>query len=139
MKRSAFERTSEIAAAVAPGYELRGGALDGTVPEREHAGRGYNVPNGALYTTVGDLAKFLSFELGHGPPDVLSTEARTQNYARLLSASGTLDSGYGIGFQATRRGAVVAIGHGGSVAVSVAGLALRALEIVADSRPAPGR
>jgi len=157
MSRSAFEPNPAIGPVIAKGYAIRGGALDGSAPEREHEGRGYKVPNGALYTTVGDLAKFLSFELGHGPSAVLSPKARDGNYSRVLSASGTLDSGYGIGFQATRRGANVFIGHGGSVAgysaaahvhrpsqtgiivlrnvgggpVSVGGLALRALEILA--------
>jgi D-alanyl-D-alanine carboxypeptidase len=157
MTRSAFEPNPAISPAIAKGYGIRAGALDGSAPEREHEGRGYKVPNGALYTTVGDLAKFLSFELGHGPSAVLSSKARDDNYSRVLSASGALDSGYGIGFQATRRGANVFIGHGGSVAgynaaahvhrpsqtgvivlrnvgggpVSVAGLAMRALDILA--------
>ena len=157
MSRSAFEPNPAIGPAIAKGYAIRSDALDGSAPEREHEGRGYKVPNGALYTTVGDLAKFLSFELGHGPSAVLSTKARDDNYSRVLSATGALDSGYGIGFQATRRGANVFIGHGGSVAgynaaahihrpsqtgvivlrnvgggpVSVGGLTLRALEILA--------
>ena len=116
MTRSAFEPTHAIAPALAKGYEVRNGALDGSAPEREHQGRGYKVPNGALYTTVGDLAKFLAFGLGHGPSSVLSAKAREDNYSRVLSATGTLASGYGIGFQATRRGSLVVLGHGGSVA-----------------------
>jgi CubicO group peptidase (beta-lactamase class C family) len=161
MTRTAFEPVAAIRSALAKGYELRKGALDGTAPQREHDGRGYKVPNGALYTTVGDLAKFVAFELGHGPATVLPREAREDNYSRVLSATGTLASGYGIGFQATRRGALVAIGHGGSVAgynasalvdrrsqsgvivlrnvgggpVSVGDLALRALEVLATRSP----
>ncbi|HVL70151.1 MAG TPA: serine hydrolase domain-containing protein [Vicinamibacterales bacterium] len=167
MTRSAFERSPAIAPALALGYEIRNGQLDGAGPEREHEGRGYKVPNGALYTTVGDLAKFLAFQLGHGPDAVLSRKTLEDTHSRVLSATGTLDSGYGIGFQATRRGAIVAIGHGGSVAgynaaahvhrpsqtgvivlrnvgggpVSAGGLALRALEAVATAGPAssPGQ
>jgi CubicO group peptidase (beta-lactamase class C family) len=163
MTRSAFELNPGIAAAIAKGYTIRDGVLDGSAPAREHEGRGYKVPNGALYTTVGDLAKFLAFELGHGPATVLSVKGRDDNYSRVLSATGTLDSGYGIGFQTTRRGTMVAIGHGGSVAgynaaahvhrqsqtgvivlrnlgggpVSVGGLALRALEVVATAARTP--
>ena len=161
MTRSAFTVTPEIGPQLAKGYAVRQAELDGAVPEREHEGRGYKVPNGALYTTVGDLAKFLAFELGHGPSSVLSEKTRVDNYSRVYSASGSLDSGYGIGFQTTRRGTIVAIGHGGSVAgynaaahvhrpsqtgvivlrnvgggpVSVGGLALRALEVVATAKP----
>jgi CubicO group peptidase (beta-lactamase class C family) len=161
MTRTAFTVTSEIAPHLAKGYAVRQGELDGAGPEREHEGRGYKVPNGALYTTVGDLAKFLAFELGHGPSSVLSEKTRDENYSRVYSASGSLESGYGIGFQTTRRGTMVAIGHGGSVAgynaaahihrpsqtgvivlrnvgggpVSVGGLALRALEVMASAKP----
>lgn len=160
MTRSTFELTPQIAPLLAKGYTIRQGQLDGEAPEREHAGRGYKVPNGALYTTAGDLAKFLAFELGHGSPHVLSVKAREDNYARVFSATGALDSGYGIGFQTTRRGTMVAIGHGGSVAgynaaahvhrpsqtgvivlrnvgggaVSSGGLALRALEILGATK-----
>ena len=161
MERTAFTLAPEIAPHLAKGYAVRHNELDGSAPEREHEGRGYKVPNGALYTTVGDLAKFLAFELGHGPSSVLSEKTREENYSRVYSASGSLDSGYGVGFQTTRRGTVVAIGHGGSVAgynaaahvhrpsqtgvivlrnvgggpVSVGGLALRALEIMATAKP----
>lgn len=163
MTKSAFEPNAGMKPALAKGYQLVKGALDASAPEREHEGRGYKVQNGALYTTVGDLAKFLSFELGHGPSSVLSTKARDENYARVLSATGALDSGYGIGFQATRRGSLVFHGHGGSVAgynaaahvhrpsqtgiivlrnvgggpVNVSGLALRALEVLATVGGAP--
>lgn len=165
MTHSAFEPNPAIAPLIAKGYELRNGALDGAAPEREHQGRGYKVPNGALYTTVGDLAKFVSFELGHGPASVLSAKARADNYSRVMSATGTLDSGYGIGFQATRRGPLVVLGHGGSVAgynaaaefhlpsqtgvivlrnvaggaVAVPRIAAQALEIVATAAGAAGR
>jgi CubicO group peptidase (beta-lactamase class C family) len=161
MSRTTFTVTPEIATNLAKGYAVRQGELDGAGPEREHEGRGYKVPNGALYTTVGDLAKFLAFEIGHGPSGVLPSKALDDNYSRVFSASGTLESGYGIGFQTTRRGTMVAIGHGGSVAgynaaahvhrpsqmgvivlrnvgggpVSVGGLALRALDVLASGKP----
>jgi CubicO group peptidase (beta-lactamase class C family) len=161
MTQTFFEPNASLAARIVKGYAIRNNELDGTAPEREHAGRGYKVPNGALYTTAGDLAKFLAFELGHGPDTVLSVKARDENYSRLSSASGDLDSGYGVGFQATRRGTHVFLGHGGSVAgynaaahihrpsqtgvivfrnvgggpVSAGGLALRSLEILAATRP----
>jgi CubicO group peptidase (beta-lactamase class C family) len=164
MTRTAFTLTPEVESRLAKGYAIRDGKLDGAVPEREHEGRGYKVPNGALYTTVGDLAKFLAFELGHAPSSVLSPKIRDDNFTRVFSASGALDSGYGIGFQVTRRGTMVAIGHGGSVAgynaaahvhrpsqtgvivlrnvgggaVSAGGLALRALEVLAATKPGPG-
>src|SRR5262249_2897783 len=78
-------------------------------------------PNGAMYTTVGDLARFLAFELGHGPEGALKKETLEDNFRRVNSASGDLTSGYGIGFQVERRGGLIVYGHGGAVAGYLAG------------------
>jgi CubicO group peptidase (beta-lactamase class C family) len=163
MTTTAFELTTAMRANVARGYVVRNGKADPSAADRELDGRGYRVPNGALMTTVGDLAKFVAFELGEGPP-ILKKEMQDDNFARVYSASGALSSGYGIGFQATRRGTLVAFGHGGSTAgftssalfdresktgvivlrnsdggrgrLAAGGVALRALEIVAAARRA---
>lgn len=117
MAQTSFEPMSANAAAIAKGYEIdRDGDVSSEAPQREHAGRGYKVPNGAIYTTVGDLAKFVAFELGEGPESVLKRSTLDDNYARVNSSNGRLDSGYGVGFQLTRRGEHVFLGHGGSVA-----------------------
>lgn len=90
--------------------------VDAETPAREHQGRGYKVPNGAIYTTVGDLARFVAFELGVEMPAVLKKASLDDNYSRVNSSDGTLRTGYGIGFQLSRRGDLVVYGHGGSVA-----------------------
>ena len=90
--------------------------IDTETPAREHQGRGYKVPNGAIYTTVGDLARFVAFELGADVPGVLKRATLEDNYTRVNSSNGTLQTGYGIGFQLSRSGDVVIYGHGGSVA-----------------------
>lgn len=110
-----FEPNDRVSGRIAKGYELRDGKPDGNQPAREHAGRGYKVPNGAIYTTVADLACFLSFELGHGPESVLSKKARLANYGRVVMANGNLDFGYGVGFMIRRYGERLVIGHGGGV------------------------
>ena len=115
MTRTAFEPDDWIRANVARGYTRDDGPPVWSVAARELEGRGYRVPNGALLTTVGDLAKFVAFELGAGPP-ILKKATQDETYARLSSATWALGSGYGIGFQATRRGTLVALGHGGSTA-----------------------
>lgn len=160
MTSTAFEPRDTFAGRLARGYVLVNGKPDGSAAEREHTGRGYRVPNGALYSTVGDLARFLAFELGHGPEQVLKRSARDDNFSRVSSADGKLGTGYGIGFLAQRRGDLVFIGHGGAVAgynaaayvergtrtgvivlrnvgggkFSASGLCLRALEVLAASR-----
>lgn len=42
-------------------------------------------PDGALYTTVGDLAKFVVFELGEGPEAVLEKKTLEDNFSRVNS------------------------------------------------------
>ena len=117
MSHTAFEPNATIQSQIAKGYEVdASGHISFEAPQREHAGRGYKVPNGALYTTVDDLAQFVALELGEGPETVLPKSVVEANLARANSTNGNLDAGYGVGFQLSRRGADVFIGHGGSVA-----------------------
>jgi CubicO group peptidase (beta-lactamase class C family) len=160
MTHTAFELTPSMRQHVARGYSrTRDGTVDWSAAERELEGRGYRVPNGALMSTVTDLARFISFELGEGPW-IVKKETQDANYTRVQIADGTLSSGYGVGFQATRRGTLIALGHGGSTAgfrasalfdrasktgvivlrnsdLAAAGLATRALEIVAAAARTP--
>jgi CubicO group peptidase (beta-lactamase class C family) len=121
MTSTAFEPNAAIQPALAKGYAIgRDGGVTFDAPQREHAGRGYKVPNGALYTTIGDLARFVAFELGEGPESVLKRSALAETQARVYSSGAQLAGGYGIGFQLTRRGEHVFLGHGGSVAGYIA-------------------
>jgi CubicO group peptidase (beta-lactamase class C family) len=116
MTQTAFELTPSMRASVARGYSRgRDGTFSFTAAERELDGRGYRVPNGAIMSTVNDLARFVSFELGEGPW-IIKKETQDANFARVLVGMGPLTSGYGVGFTASRRGSLVAIGHGGSTA-----------------------
>ncbi|HUF48067.1 MAG TPA: serine hydrolase domain-containing protein [Vicinamibacterales bacterium] len=123
MTRTAFEPDATLRRDLARGYSRRGreGPVSSAVADRELDGRGYKVPNGAILSTVNDLAKFVAWELGQAPAAVLKRETQDANYRRVYSATNargelTLTSGYGIGFQAQRRGEVVILGHGGSTA-----------------------
>ena len=117
MTRTAFEPDGAIRATLSKGYEIgRSGEVSFEAPLREHEGRGYKVPNGAIYTTVDDLARFVAFMLGAGPDTVLPKATLDDNLARTNSANGDLTSGYGVGFMLTRRGPHVFVGHTGSVA-----------------------
>jgi D-alanyl-D-alanine carboxypeptidase len=117
MTHTAFEPNQEIEPRITKGYSVReDGTVDWETPAKEHEGRGYKVPNGALYTTVGDLAKFVVFELGEGPENVLKKETLENNFGQVNTASDDLSSGYGIGFRVSRYGDLVVYGHGGSVA-----------------------
>ena len=74
------------------------------------------MPNGALFSTVTDLAKFVAWELGEGPAGILKKETQDANYARAFASGAAFTTGYGVGFQIARRGEVVMLGHGGSTA-----------------------
>ena len=117
MKASAFEPNRAIQAKITKGYTIRNdGTIDAETPARQHEGRGYKVPNGAMYTTVGDLAKFVSFQLEEGPESVIARETLAENFGRVNSSNDDLSSGYGVGFRVERRGELVLFGHTGSVA-----------------------
>jgi CubicO group peptidase (beta-lactamase class C family) len=116
MTHSGFELDAEMRARLAKGYEVDEGKADASTSVRELAGRGYKVPNGGLFTTVGDMARFVSFELGEGPDTVLSRTTWAANLTRTNSSMLDLTAGYGIGFMVNRRGNMVIYGHAGDVA-----------------------
>jgi CubicO group peptidase (beta-lactamase class C family) len=126
MTHSALERNAQMLPHLSKGYQLMGpnGGVDSETAQREHeTGRGYKVPNGAIYTTVGDLARFASFLIGQGPESVLKTASlQVFQMQSVVPADLELTHGYGIGFEVDRRENYVAFGHGGAVAGYTASL-----------------
>lgn len=118
MTRTGFELDAEMRGKLAKGYDVgRDGKADPEGAARDQAvGRGYKIPNGGLYTTVKDLARFVSFQLGEGPDTVLSRKALVENMSRPIVAMLDLRAGYGIGFMVNRRRGLVIYGHAGEVA-----------------------
>lgn len=116
MKDTAFELNEEMRSRLATGFDIEEGQLDSTTSQRELRGRGYKVPNGGIYSTMDDLAAFVSFELGNGPEAVLQKEALDENFNRLIASNPNLTGGYGIGFETFRRGDLQGFGHSGQVA-----------------------
>jgi CubicO group peptidase (beta-lactamase class C family) len=116
MNRSAFEPNAAIKHDLAHGYRRQSGKPDRSGPDRELEGRGYRVPNGALFSTINDLAKFVAWELGEGPEGILPKAMQDANYSRAFFSNPTMTSGYGVGFMISRRGEIVMLGHGGSTA-----------------------
>lgn len=83
----------------------------------EHFGRGYKVPNGGIYSTVGDLARFAGALMGYGPAPLLDEET-----VREMLTPQPQAGGYGLGFSIEEQDGVRLVGHGGSVAGYNAGL-----------------
>lgn len=99
MTHSDFEATPAIRETLATGYTSDKGKLDATIPTKEHeTGRGYKVPNGALYSTVGDLARFEVFEMMNGPESVLPKKELKENRKRVVFSNPDFEGGYGLGF-----------------------------------------
>jgi D-alanyl-D-alanine carboxypeptidase len=109
----------EMASHLSEGYQTGpGGKVDSKLSTQERLeGRGYKVPNGAIYTTVGDLAQFASFLLGDGPDNVLSKSSLERYLTQSpVQADFQLDTGYGLGTFVFHRTGYTAFGHSGSVA-----------------------
>lgn len=108
---------------LATGYTVRSGVVSGEQPAREHAGRGYKVPNGGVYSTVADLARFLGSVSGVPGLRILEEESRRE-MIRVQTPEDPSD-GYGLGFRITvdEEGRRI-VSHGGSVAGYTAHMAV---------------
>jgi D-alanyl-D-alanine carboxypeptidase len=118
MTHTAFEIGPTIAADLTRGYDIapNGGVEAGAALREGIAGRGYKVPNGAIFTTIDDLSRFLVLQLGHGPPAVISRARLDSVYAGVPAATGAMMGGYGIGYSVERAGPYTWFGHNGAVA-----------------------
>jgi CubicO group peptidase (beta-lactamase class C family) len=124
MTHTSLELNPVILPHLSKGYQINGPKIDADTPQRENEnGRGYKVPNGAIYTTVGDLARFSSFLMGQGPDSVLKAAVLQRNLSQLAVQSNyQLSEGYVLGGMLTRRDNYTAFGHGGAVDGYQAGL-----------------
>jgi CubicO group peptidase (beta-lactamase class C family) len=133
MTHTSLVLTPYVQLHLAKGYQrnLLGSPSSAEAELENRTGRGYKVPNGAIYTTVGDLARFASFLMGEGPVDVLAP-ARLLDYQDqyVVSTGAPLrlkmtalgpglqlrgNDGYGLGIMFNREGKYMAAGHGGAV------------------------
>jgi CubicO group peptidase (beta-lactamase class C family) len=123
MTGSAFIVDSELIPRLAEGYQNGAdGRIDADTPAREHAGRGYKVPNGGVYSTVADLGRFAGALSVVPGLRIISEESRRE----MLEVQTPEDPrrGYGLGLtlKVDESGRTLA-SHGGSVAGYTAHLA----------------
>jgi CubicO group peptidase (beta-lactamase class C family) len=83
---------------------------------RNHERTGWGVPAGELYSTVGDMAKLVSFQLGFGPDTVLRPATIARRNAVPIMSQPALAFGYGLGVQVNRWGDTTEAGHSGNTA-----------------------
>jgi len=116
MHSTGFVVSPGMAEQLATGYlARRDGSVDAQVPYREHVGRGYKVPNGGIYSTVGDLGRFIAGLTGAATVPLLGPETRALlQVPQTPPGSETL---YSFGFFIWKEeGGTTLVGHGGSVA-----------------------
>jgi len=113
MNDSFLVLTPEFEPWLASGYRVgKDGSIDAAQPYIEHRGRGYKMPNGALYSTVADLAKYLSFISGARQVKLISDATRRD----MLTPQTPLGE-YALGFRISKDDkGFTTIWHGGSVA-----------------------
>ena len=120
MRSSTFIVGPDLWHRVAVGFVNReDGTVDPALPALEHEGRGYKVPNGGVYATVGDLATFGAAVMGMTEYELL--EPSTRREVMTVHTPEDPESGYGVGFSirsvTLEKGTKVRfVGHGGSVA-----------------------
>jgi CubicO group peptidase (beta-lactamase class C family) len=120
MSHSGFVLDADMKAHLARGYAVKAGVSSSEEADTEmRTGRGYKIPNGGLFTTVGDLAKFVSLELGAGPPSVL--DATTLQFWHSQFYPTPQNGSYGFALSKRNVEGHTQMGHGGAVAGFVAG------------------
>jgi CubicO group peptidase (beta-lactamase class C family) len=91
------------------------GKKDIETPYRERKGRGYKVPNGGIYTTPNDLAKFVIALMGKSDKKIISDESR--KLMQTICTPSDSRNGYGLGLNiSTTDDDLIIIGHSGSIA-----------------------
>ena len=116
MEESTFVISGELAKYLSVGYaNRRDGSVDRERPFKEHSGRGYKVPNGGVYTTVTDLAKFIGSQTGTAKSAILTDQSIRE--IQRIQTPGNGSRHYGLGFfiETTDNGTQV-ISHTGGVA-----------------------
>ncbi len=115
MENTTFIISQDQEELLATGYENgRDGSINTDYPYHEHNGRGYKVPNGGVYSTVYDLAKFIGVMTNAEGCRILKKETIDEMLKIQTPASG--EGTYGLGFSITVLDSGKKLyGHGGSV------------------------
>lgn len=118
LSSSFFVLTPELSQRMSVGHanwEQTGeGAVNTELPEREHDGRGYKVPNGGIYSTVRDLGRFAAAMYGAHHHQLLPEDLRREMMT--IQTPESEERGYGLGFSVRIQNGHRLVSHGGSVA-----------------------
>jgi CubicO group peptidase (beta-lactamase class C family) len=115
MKNSFYVVPPEKNAKLAKGMlNNRFGGVNLATPRMEHAGRGYKVPNGGIYSTPNDLSKFIMAQLGYSK--LLSDKSLTAIQTNVVPESKGSEAAYGLGLYTFGYDNYRLFRHAGSVA-----------------------
>jgi CubicO group peptidase (beta-lactamase class C family) len=117
MDNSFFQIPSGKEDRVAAGYSINpvSGTIDAAKPKREHAGRGYKVPNGGLYATADDLCRFLIAQCHSGEKNSLLTKESSDMMTNIQTPESNNGS-YGFGYYIRNDHGLKIVEHDGGVA-----------------------
>lgn len=110
MKQSFYVVPGQLSTKLAMGME--GGPddpIDTEYPKEEHRGRGYKVPNGGIYSTPNDLARFMMSNLGY------NSILKKESLDLMQTEKGPEPNRYGLGFMLFHNDEVDIVGHNGQV------------------------
>lgn len=85
--------------------------LDYDRPKREHKAVGYRIPNGGMYTTANDMAKFMKACMGYS---TLLNKGSVEMLQTTQTPTTRLRSNYSFGFDLYSDQGINTVGHGGS-------------------------
>lgn len=108
MEDTFFELPQAKRARLAEGMENTEGEVNTKLSLREVNGRGYRVPNGGIFSTPRDLAKFVASL--NGKPALLTAKSRRQ-----MQSVPNGGKNYGLGLMLVNKRDLDVIGHNGSV------------------------
>lgn len=108
MQDTFFELPKDKAVRLAEGLDNNTGEVNTMLPKEEIEGRGYRVPNGGIFSTPRDLAKFIMI-IGK-KQSLLTNKSRRQ--MQVVPYSG---KNYGLGLMVVSKRDIDAIGHNGIV------------------------
>jgi CubicO group peptidase (beta-lactamase class C family) len=118
MNNSYFQVPDDETARLAKGMDGGPfGEIDVKTPMIEHSGRGYKVPNGGIYSTPNDLAKFMMANMGY------RTLLKPETLDQMQTEKASDGDKYGLGFFISDGKGMNIIEHSGSVSGYTAQLA----------------
>lgn len=111
MQSTGFSPTPSMLSRLSTGVRNSQGTDTAQVAAELAEGRGYRVPNGGLFSTVPDLARFMALEMGYAALGPLTPRKLDENFASSFPATG--GGRFGVGFTVEAFGARRLVGHNG--------------------------